>query len=54
MYGLLLNVNDPFQITDVLFNPMMMMMFLPLILITVLPKMMQVCIILSFDQALKL
>lgn len=28
--------------TDVLFNPMLMMMVMPLLLITVLPKMMQV------------
>merc|ERR1712189_83528 len=29
------------KITDVLFNPMMMMMVMPLLLVTVLPKMMQ-------------
>merc|ERR1712223_1917052 len=32
---------EEWKVTDVLFNPMVMMMVLPLLLITVLPKMMQ-------------
>jgi len=32
---------EEWKITDVLFNPMMMMMIMPLLLVTVLPKMMQ-------------
>ena len=32
---------EEWKITDVLFNPMLMMMVMPLLLITVLPKMMQ-------------
>ena len=32
---------EEWKITDVLFNPMMMMMVMPLLLVTVLPKMMQ-------------
>ena len=32
---------EEWKITDVLFNPMVMMMVLPLLLVTVLPKMMQ-------------
>jgi len=33
---------EEWKVTDVLFNPMLMMMVMPLLLITVLPKMMQV------------
>merc|ERR1712226_1086309 len=32
---------EEWKVTDVLFNPMVMMMVMPLLLITVLPKMMQ-------------
>ena len=32
---------EEWKVTDVLFNPMVMMMVLPLLLVTVLPKMMQ-------------
>merc|ERR1712203_509384 len=32
---------EEWKVTDVLFNPMLMMMVMPLLLITVLPKMMQ-------------
>ena len=34
---------EEWKVTDVLFNPMVMMMLLPLLLVTILPKMMQVC-----------
>jgi hypothetical protein len=33
---------EEWKVTDILFNPMVMMMLLPLLLVTVLPKMMQV------------
>ena len=49
---------EEWKVTDVLFNPMVMMMLLPLLLVTILPKMMQVCYKLlnffhNFDQFLK-
>jgi hypothetical protein len=33
---------EEWKVTDILMNPMVMMMLLPLLLVTVLPKMMQV------------
>jgi Protein of unknown function (DUF2012) len=36
---------EEWKVTDILFNPMVMMMLLPLLLVTVLPKMMQVQLI---------
>ena len=36
---------EQWKITDLLFNPMLMMMVMPLLLITVLPKMMQVSLL---------
>ena len=39
---------EQWKITDLLFNPMLMMMVMPLLLITVLPKMMQVSILMIF------
>jgi hypothetical protein len=37
-----LHQREEWKVTDILFNPMLMMMVMPLLLITVLPKMMQV------------